>query len=164
MKEILILLVAFIISMNCLYATPTDAQIQQAANTLGVPFENLKQFVLSHQTDNSNITPQNFMDIFISAFNAGNFDKMLSMTSDESIGEYGRDKILEYYKDELIFGYEMKYTGFYRDGNFTIIRCDAIVWGTSISCKIMTIQKNGELKLVLRSLDATWGRGIQEGV
>ena len=47
-KVICIFLFVFIGSV--IFAQATDAQIRQAATTLGVPFEDLKQFVQSYQT------------------------------------------------------------------------------------------------------------------
>ena len=48
MKKIFLLLF-FVIIWNGLFAQTTDEQIRQAANSLGVPFDDLRQFVQTHQ-------------------------------------------------------------------------------------------------------------------
>ena len=45
MKKINISVALFFVLIGFAYANPTDTQIQQSANILGVPFEDLKQFV-----------------------------------------------------------------------------------------------------------------------
>jgi len=52
MKKISLLFFTFV-CLNVIFAQPTDDQIRQAATTLGVPFADLKQFVLSYQTASS---------------------------------------------------------------------------------------------------------------
>jgi hypothetical protein len=52
MKKGVFFLVSFILFVSFVYSVPTDEQIQQAANTLGVPFADLKQFVQSYQPRN----------------------------------------------------------------------------------------------------------------
>jgi hypothetical protein len=48
MKKLLFVFFLFVIG-NSLFAQVTDTQIKQAANTLGVPYEALKQFVDSYK-------------------------------------------------------------------------------------------------------------------
>jgi hypothetical protein len=50
MKKIVVLLVSFLLIVGFVYSLPTDEQLRQAANTLGVPFNDLKEFVNSYQT------------------------------------------------------------------------------------------------------------------
>jgi hypothetical protein len=52
MKKAMFLLIAVIFCVGLVYAAPTDDQIRQAANTLGVPFSDLKDFVQSYQPQN----------------------------------------------------------------------------------------------------------------
>jgi hypothetical protein len=49
MKKIFILSFLMLFSFYALVAEPTDDQIRQAANTLGVPYADLRQFVQSYQ-------------------------------------------------------------------------------------------------------------------
>jgi hypothetical protein len=53
MKKFIILLVSLFLFVGIVYSIPTDAQIRQAANTLGVPFDDLKIFVQSYQTQST---------------------------------------------------------------------------------------------------------------
>jgi hypothetical protein len=53
MKKIFIFFVIMFLSFNSLIAQATDDQIRQAANTLGVPYADLRQFVLSYQNNTS---------------------------------------------------------------------------------------------------------------
>ena len=48
MKKILVFILA-IYCVSYVYSDPNDEQIRQAANLLGVPFLDLKQFVMSYQ-------------------------------------------------------------------------------------------------------------------
>jgi hypothetical protein len=50
MKKTVILVVLFALAGGFIYSDPTADQIRQAANTLGVPFDDLRQFVQSYQT------------------------------------------------------------------------------------------------------------------
>jgi uncharacterized protein YoxC len=49
MKKIALLLVCLVLFVGFVYSIPTDEQIQQAADTLGVPIDGLRQFVQSYQ-------------------------------------------------------------------------------------------------------------------
>lgn len=108
--------------------------------------------------------PQDFFSVFQQAYKSGDYEKMLVMTSQESIDKYGRVEILNHYKTYLQFGYELTYTGNYKDGKYIILIYDAVVWGTKGSCKVKTLPENGKLKIVLNDLDGPWGRSIQEGI
>jgi len=68
MKKVFLFLLLGFFGFN-LSAQVTDAQIRQAANTLGVPFEPLKQFVQSYQaqpvpTGTIEITAKQLMEAF----------------------------------------------------------------------------------------------------
>ncbi|MDR2434929.1 MAG: OB-fold putative lipoprotein [Treponema sp.] len=49
MKKVFFGLVSLVFAVGFIYSSPTDEQIRQAANTLGVPFNDLKGFVQSYQ-------------------------------------------------------------------------------------------------------------------
>jgi hypothetical protein len=49
MKKYFVLWALSFLFVGFVYSVPTDDQIRQAANTLGVPFADLKQFVQSYQ-------------------------------------------------------------------------------------------------------------------
>lgn len=49
MKKFFVLLVSFSLAAGFVHPAPADGEIQQAADTLGVPFADLKQFVQSYQ-------------------------------------------------------------------------------------------------------------------
>jgi hypothetical protein len=49
MKKVFFGLVSLVFAVGFIYSAPTDEQIRQAANTLGVPFNDLKGFVQSYQ-------------------------------------------------------------------------------------------------------------------
>jgi len=53
MKKIIILGFLLFLAFNTLFAQATDDQIRQAANTLGVPYADLRQFVQSYKTNTS---------------------------------------------------------------------------------------------------------------
>jgi len=53
MKKIILLVFLTLLAFNTLFAQVTDDQIRQAANTLGVPYADLKQFVQSYKTNTS---------------------------------------------------------------------------------------------------------------
>jgi hypothetical protein len=52
MKRYIVLFILILVFIGIVYSEPTDAQIRQAANTLGVPFEDLKIFVQSYWGNN----------------------------------------------------------------------------------------------------------------
>jgi hypothetical protein len=60
MKKIIVFVLILFAYITFVYSEPTDAQIQQIANTLGVPFEDLKQFVKSYQIGN---TPSEMIEV-----------------------------------------------------------------------------------------------------
>jgi hypothetical protein len=49
MKKVFFGLVSLVFAIGFIYSAPTDEQIRQAANTLEVPFNDLKGFVQSYQ-------------------------------------------------------------------------------------------------------------------
>jgi hypothetical protein len=49
MKKAALILVSLVLFAGFVYSAPTDEQIRQAADTLGVPFAELKSFVQSYQ-------------------------------------------------------------------------------------------------------------------
>jgi len=50
MKKYFLTTILFLFFITIIYSLPTDEQIQQAANTLGVPYNDLKNFVQSYQS------------------------------------------------------------------------------------------------------------------
>jgi len=53
MKKVVLFWVFLVLFSGFVYSLPNDEQIRQAANTLGVPFADLKSFVQSHQPQNT---------------------------------------------------------------------------------------------------------------
>jgi hypothetical protein len=51
MKQVICFWFLMVFSLSALIAEPTDREIQQAANTLGVPYADLRQFVQSYHTN-----------------------------------------------------------------------------------------------------------------
>ena len=73
MKIFIGLLILLLIFTGSVYSEPTDAQIDQAADTLGIPFEDLKKFVQSYSNgvlsyDNSSKSINNLLDYFSEIF------------------------------------------------------------------------------------------------
>jgi hypothetical protein len=72
MKRIIISLFFMLIMAASVFSDPTDAQIRQAASTLGVPFEDLRQFVHSYKymssNDNSSKSIDNLLEYFSKEF------------------------------------------------------------------------------------------------
>ena len=166
MRKIAIVLF-FIASCEIAFSIPSDVQIRQAATMLEVPYEALKKFVQNYQAIDNKINQENLMDVYIKAFKSGDFEKMLALTSSESIAAFGREEINDFYKNNLTIGYEMKYTGSYVDGGYIVLKFDVPLMGMIGNSKVRTKVENGQIKVVLRSIDldmAIWGRAFQEGI
>ena len=83
MKRKIIFLILVSVLVIFVYSEPTDTQIRQAANTLGVPFEDLKQFVNSYQgnnnlsiRNNSHKSIDDLLDYFSGFFSVSNKEGM----------------------------------------------------------------------------------------
>jgi hypothetical protein len=73
MKIFIGLLILFFVFTGSVYSESADAQIRQAANILGIPFEDLKQFVQSYgnrvlSNDNSSKSINDLLDCFSKIF------------------------------------------------------------------------------------------------
>jgi len=109
------------------------------------------------------VSESRFMDVFKQHYREGNYEKMLQMTAAESIAKYGKTQILSCYKT-MDFVYDMKYLSAEQDGQSLVLRYEVELLGIKGISKVRVIREGGQLKVMLRSLDTTWGRCVQEGV
>jgi hypothetical protein len=91
-----------------------------------------------------------FGNYFQSMFERGKYDEMLAFTSSESIELYGEDAILDYYENEMQFGYELgKVKSKNVEGGVTTLNYKANIDATKVVIKIDVVIENDSCKIVL---------------
>lgn len=108
-------------------------------------------------------TETTFMDEFKGNYLKGDFPKLLEMTSSVSKLQYGEDRILKCY-EQMNFAYDMTYLSTIDNGDHKVLRYKSDLMGMTFVAKVTVVREDGQLKVVLRDLEETWGRCVQEGI
>lgn len=91
-----------------------------------------------------------FGNFFNTLYKQGKFEDMLAFTSSQSINQFGKDVILEFYKNDLKFGYEIgKPHSQSVAGNITTLNYDANIIATKKVIRISVVVENDSCKVVL---------------
>jgi hypothetical protein len=92
-----------------------------------------------------------FGNFFQTMYIHGRYDQMIEFTSSESIDKFGKNAILDFYKNELDFGYDIgKYplsSG--TDGDITVINYEANIMATKKIVRVSVVLENDSCKIVL---------------
>lgn len=91
-----------------------------------------------------------FGNFFKTLYRQGKFDDMIKFTSQRSIDEFGEDVILEFYKNEMEFGYEIgKAKSQSKIGDVTTLNYDANIDATNVVVRLDVVIENDSCKIVL---------------
>lgn len=91
-----------------------------------------------------------FGNFFKTLYRQGKFDDMISFTSEQSIDKFGEDNILEFYKNEMEFGYEIgKPQSQNKSGNVITLNYDADIDATKVVVRLDIVVENDSCKIVL---------------
>lgn len=91
-----------------------------------------------------------FGNFFKILYAQGKFDEMIKFTSKASINKFGKDKILDFYKNELKFGYEIgKPHSQTVSGDTITLNYNANIIATKRVVRINVIVENDSCKIVL---------------
>lgn len=90
-----------------------------------------------------------FGQYFQTLYRLGQFDEMINFTSQKSINKFGTDRILEFYENELDFGYEIKLNSQNTTGAITTLNYDADIFATNKVVRLNVVIENDTCKLVL---------------
>lgn len=92
-----------------------------------------------------------FGNFFQTMYVHGEFDQMLAFTSTQSKSQFGEDVILEFYKNELEFGYDIgKYPlSNATAGDIITINYEAEIMATKKIVRINVVVENDSCKIVL---------------
>lgn len=91
-----------------------------------------------------------FGNYFRTLYKLGKYDEMISFTSSQSIGQFGKEVIMDFYKNDLDFGYEIgKPHSQSVSGNITTLNYEANIIATKKVVRIDVIIENDSCKIVL---------------
>lgn len=91
-----------------------------------------------------------FGNFFKILYAQGKFDEMIKFTSKASINKFGKDKVLDFYKNELKFGYEIgKPHSQNVSGDTITLNYNANIIATKRVVRINVIVENDSCKIVL---------------
>lgn len=91
-----------------------------------------------------------FGNFFKILYAQGKFDEMVKFTSKSSIDKLGKDKVLDFYKNDLKFGYEIgKPHSQFVSGDTIILNYNANIIATKRVIRINVIVENDSCKIVL---------------
>ncbi len=90
-----------------------------------------------------------FGSYFTTLYRVGKFDEMLAFTSKRSIDEHGKDAILDFYKNDVKLGYDIKLTSKTVHGDTTTLNYDANIIATKRVIRIDVVVENDSCKVLL---------------
>jgi len=135
-----------------------NSKLQDSIATLTKKLSRFENLSSKNPTD-----PSSALLTFAEYYKKGQYDSLLCLTASSSIKEFGKSRILECYK-KMDFLYDMKYLNSEQDGKYIIARYETVALGMKVMSVVRFANEDGKLKIVLRSLDPTWARCIQDGV
>lgn len=91
-----------------------------------------------------------FGNYFRTLYKLGKYDEMISFTSSQSINQFGKEAIVDFYKNDLDFGYEIgKPHSQVVSGNIITLNYEADIIATKKVVRIDIIVENDSCKIVL---------------
>lgn len=94
-----------------------------------------------------------FGNYFQILYKTGKFEEMLKLTSSESIKKFGKNKILNFYKN-MDFAYTIKLKSLNKEGDLTTLNYEGQVVATKKMLRINVIIENDTAKIVLKNLNS----------
>jgi hypothetical protein len=147
MKKSIIILLA---SITLFYCKPIEDKPQQVT-TIKQP----KEPVIEKPYSNPSLIYSNSAGVFFQTLYRNNFfDLMMSFTSDRTIKQFGKSKILNYYKHNFKFDYAIgKLSNIYYEGDtINLSYTHACIYGTRRKVVIPFCLENDSIKIILYSL------------
>lgn len=125
--------------------------------------EDDSQGVVTIETDNSPIRDlgpyenpfliygTDFGNYFQTMYNHGKYEQMLAFTSKQSIDKFGEQGVLDFYKNELDFGYDIGDSPLSSgsDGDMIVINYKADIMATKTIIRVNVVIENDSCKIVL---------------
>jgi len=92
-----------------------------------------------------------FGNFFQTMYKLGDFDGMIEFTSSQSINQFGKEAILEFYKNELDFGYDIGKRPLSHNvsGDIITLNYESKIMATKKIVRVNVIVENDSCKIVL---------------
>jgi len=91
-----------------------------------------------------------FGNYFKTLYKLGKYSDMISFTSSESIEKFGEEAVIEFYKNNLDFGYEIgRPHSINSDGDYVTLNYEANIMATKTVVRIVVVLENDSCKIVL---------------
>lgn len=146
MKSLFLIFITFFVLSSCGVGYSDDCENSCSSHSnKGVIISNINPFY--------NLAPgvegSDFGTFFRTLYRLGRFDDMLSFTSSVSLEEFGRDRVIEFYKNELDFSYEINLNSYNQLGDTIVLNYDAQIFATNKVVRMMVLIENDSCKIVL---------------
>lgn len=92
-----------------------------------------------------------FGNLFQMMYKTGSFNDMIKFTSSGSVNKFGKNKILEFYKN-MDFAYKIKLKSQNINGDTTILNYECGIMATTKMLRIPAVIENDTVKIVLSDL------------
>lgn len=146
MKKLLFVIASILVLTSC-----EDVKVENSTE---------RGEVVCHSHDGEDITAGPYANPFIiygtdfgtmfqTMYKHGKFDDMIAFTSSESLKEHGKDVVLDFYKNELDFGYNIDILSNGTDGDTIILNYKADINATKKIVRINVVVENDTCKIVL---------------
>jgi len=150
MKKLFYLLTIFILALSCSVDEEDEKFINY--NTNGVEDEAESKIEINPAFYVApNMEGTDFGNFFKTLYKHGRFEDMLAFTSSKSVEKFGRDVVLEFYKNELKFGYELgdKPISQFTSDDIITLNYNANIIATKRVVRINVVIENDSCKIVL---------------
>lgn len=116
----------------------TSVDLNTVSSSSTIKFDNPLVFVGS-----------DFGTFFKTLYRHGKFDDMLAFTSSISIEEFGVDRIMYFYENDLDFSYDINLNSHNLLGDTIVLNYDAQIYATNKVVRVMVVVENDSCKIVL---------------
>lgn len=146
MKKFIVIILTFVFLVSCGTSVKKEAD-----KDTSVVLENKEA---DFQVDYSNpaiIAGTDFGNFFKILYAQGNFDEMLKFTSQSTFDIHGKDKIEDFYKNKMKFGYELgKLKSMNQeDGIYTLNYPNSNIMATKKVVRLKVCVENDSTKIIL---------------
>jgi hypothetical protein len=145
MKKIILIFVTIISLTSC------DNKVTDSVENANKKTENIDDNRIKEGLSNpAFMYGTDFGNLFKVFYAQGKFDEMLKFTSDVSINKHGKTKILDFYRNDFKFGYEIgKPHSQTTEGDTITLNYNANIIATKRVIRISVVVENDTCKVVL---------------
>lgn len=149
MNKILLVFAAILILCEC-----SPIKEKQAKQQLGKP-----QMVVEEKpySNPALIYGKSAGEFFQTLYRTNSYDLMMKFTAGKTIKQFGRNRILNYYKREFKFDYELgRLSNIYIENDVMYLSyCQSSIYGTRRKVVLPFCRQRDSIKILLKSLDKT---------